>query len=199
MTKILILHLKILFLPSIPRPSDSRKDELLISDYEEMVRIYVNSSVIGSLPIMQFIGTMYIWMKKMSSRSGSYLMFIEERQSLVKKLFEDRLYQPQYINKEEIVAVAFLEKLIRSVDYIDENDQLQTYSFLRSPASFYLSKNTKIQFLSEEADTTNASTKLKGLTWFFSAFKLEMEYYYELYTRFPLLDFSQRIIAFLKD
>ena len=55
-----------------------------------------------------------------------------------------------------------MKNITRTIEYIDNNNELHSFLFLVPPICFFLSNQTKIQFL-VDVDTSNASTKLSSL------------------------------------
>eukprot|EP01017_Pseudomicrothorax_dubius_P004943 TRINITY_DN11130_c0_g1_i4.p1 TRINITY_DN11130_c0_g1~~TRINITY_DN11130_c0_g1_i4.p1 ORF type:complete len:193 (+),score=42.36 TRINITY_DN11130_c0_g1_i4:63-641(+) len=130
------------------------------------------------------VSLIYFWMLRMTTKSASYSIFLQERQELIPKYLDSKKIKHEYITEEEMVLYTFLHTLTKRVDYIDANDVLQTYYYFKNPECFYLTERTKTTFM-DDVDPSNAGTKLTGLLNNLDIFMEEMDYNYDFFTKHP--------------
>lgn len=70
------------------------------------------------------------------------------------------------MSKEESLTAAsfqFILSVVGSIEYVNDQHELDTFHFMIHPMCYFLSSETKLQFLTETIDRTNASSKISSL------------------------------------
>jgi hypothetical protein len=72
-------------------------------------------------------------------------------------------------------AFKFIFSIVGTIEYVSSTGVLDTFHFLRPPIGYFLSSETKVQFLTEQIDRNNASSKIQSLLEVIPQFIAEME------------------------
>lgn len=72
-------------------------------------------------------------------------------------------------------AFEFIFSIIGTIEYVDNNQQLETFHYLIPPKCYFLSSETKLQFEFEKMDRTNPQSKVASMLEVIPTLMIEME------------------------
>ncbi|EGR34710.1 hypothetical protein IMG5_003430 [Ichthyophthirius multifiliis] len=165
--------------------------ELLIQMYKNQLGENLHQSVLQekNLPIKIIVSILKILniYKTISKEVETYLNFYKKRKT------DKQNYKSTY-NGIITTGFKFLDGIIAEIELVNNQNKLQTYQYILPPQCFYLSHETKIQFM-EQVDRSNNGAKLGCMIEKLEDFIIEMEenkYIYQKYQTYltSLLNFT---------
>ncbi|CAD8200520.1 unnamed protein product [Paramecium octaurelia] len=150
-------------------------NESLIFDSKMLIKILyqiykmLNLYATSSLEICQYLKD-----QKQQCQQGQPQLFKREGDHLAKSAFQ------------------FIFNIVGSIEYVNQKDQIEIFHFLKPPMCFFLSEETKLQFLIETIDRSNPASKLASIFDSIPQFMTEMK---ENMSKYRKSLFFQRLIS----
>ena len=149
---------------------------LKYEDYKLIMREYENNTEFSNHVLMNIAIKLYSYIYQFAEYKSKYSIFLKERADSM-PIYEKNHYIPiKSISEEDLMVFKFMSKILIGIEIArDKNKPLVSYYFPIQAKCFYLSDETKNNFINN-IDRTSSEAKITGLLSNAKFFKYEMEY-----------------------
>ena len=129
--------------------------------YQEILDLFLKNKCFSSNELFTFCKEVFLYFKELSEVKSRYFLFFKEREENKKKF-----------DKDELAIFRFFNEITRKIEFKNSNYQvLQTIYFIRSPESYFLSKESLYEI--EKGFSIAELSKIKDI------YRIECEYLFK--------------------
>lgn len=156
--------------------------EFRMKDYNKLMHFFESNKNFSHHTLLSICIKLFSYIKILTTVKSKYEIFCKEREEALQLYERKKGFTFKTITEEDLLTYKFLNKICAKVEVVYAG-KLVNYYFQTLPKSFYLSDDTKREFL-KNVDRSSAERKVSELMASVKYFEIEMDHNQEKYKNF---------------
>lgn len=145
-----------------------------MANYQEMLDLFEINEDFSDHPLMNLSIKLYFYIRLLSEKITKYDLYCKDRQKAMSYYSKSKKIEIKALEEEDLVCFQFLNNVTSKVEVIAANSLFLFY-FKKAATSSYLTEESKIRFVEEDADRETSDSKLISMIAQVKYFEKEIE------------------------